>query len=99
MDRNNTLDLVISTAAGIVVRSGTGTGAFPTATTNLGSHSFNGKPVVADLNLDGRLDVAVGDNKEAFSSTVGMTGPERPRSVPNSRFPHSIFRSKGLRPT
>jgi hypothetical protein len=72
LDRNGRQDLVILTAAGISVRFGVGNGTFPTGTTYLGNHSFNGKPVIADLNMDGKPDVAASDNGDTGIATVGM---------------------------
>ncbi len=73
LNRNGTLDLVILTTSGIAVRPGVGNGTFLAGSTYVPSHYFNGKPVIADLNLDGTLDVAAADNGDASNATLGMT--------------------------
>ncbi|MGH7681136.1 MAG: FG-GAP-like repeat-containing protein, partial [Candidatus Eiseniibacteriota bacterium] len=73
LDRNGRTDLVVLTSSNISVRPGVGNGTFLAGTSYLTGHSFNGKPVIADLNLDGKLDVAAADNGDTGTATVGMT--------------------------
>lgn len=90
LNRNGIPDLVILTASGISARLGVGNGTFPTGTTYLPNQSFNGKPVIADLNMDGKLDVAAADNGDTGIATIGMAvllGTGTGTLIPDLTFP------------